>query len=274
MGSLLENIAEATDFLRSKVDLVPSIGVVLGTGLGELANEIKIVETIPYESIPHFPVSTVDSHEGQLIFGSLGGKIVVAMKGRFHYYEGYRMEEVVFPVRVMKHLGIEKLFLSGAAGGVNADMQQGDIMIMKDHINLQPSNPLRGVNHEELGPRFPDMSEPYDQKLIEKGLAIAKENDIRCSTGVYACLAGPNLETKAEYQYLNRIGADAVGMSTIPEVIAANHMGLNCFSASIITNVCYPPEKVREVTIEDVIAAARKSEPKMTLIIKELINSL
>jgi purine-nucleoside phosphorylase len=236
-------------------------------------NEIEIDHAIPYEEIPDFPVSTVQGHSGQLIFGTLGGKKVVAMQGRFHFYEGYHMNEVVFPVRVMKFLGVETLFVSNASGGVNPDFEIGEIMILNDHINLFPTNPLIGPNYEELGPRFPDMSEPYAKDLIAKAKEIATSHNIKIAEGSYAGLTGPTLETPAEYQYIRNIGADAVGMSTVPEVIAAKHMGLKCFGVSIVSDLGVPG-KIVEVTHEMVQEVASAAEPKMTTIMTELIESL
>jgi purine-nucleoside phosphorylase len=267
---MLEKFNESADYIRSKTAINPSVGIILGTGLGGLVNEINIVDEIPYEDIPNFPVSTVKGHSGKLIFGDLGGKKVMAMQGRFHYYEGYTLQEVTFPVRVMKIMGIENLFVSNASGGVNPDFEIGEIMIQNDHINLFPSNPLIGKNIEELGTRFPDMSEAYDPGLIQIASDIAKENDIKVSYGCYAGLTGPTLETPAEYKYVFNIGADAVGMSTVPEVIVARHMNIPCFAISIITDLGVPG-KIQKVSHQDVIEVAAKQEPKMTLIMRELI---
>ena len=229
-----------------------------------------MLDTVPYDNIPHFQVSTIESHSGKLIFGKLGGKNVVAMQGRFHSYEGYSMKEVTFPVRVMKLLGIEKLFISNAAGGLDPDFKKSDLMIINDHINLQTENPLTGPNLDELGGRFPDMSDPYDEELIAQALEIAKENNIRADTGVYVAVSGPNLETKAEYRFLRTIGADAVGMSTVPENIVARHMELPCFGISVITDLC-TPGNIKKVTIPEILEVAAKAEPGLALIIKELI---
>jgi purine-nucleoside phosphorylase len=269
---MLERINTTCNYLKSKTDIAPEVGIILGTGLGGLVNEIEIVDAIPYEEIPNFPVSTVEGHQGRLIFGLLGGKKVVAMQGRFHFYEGYSMEELVFPVRVMKYLGIERLFLSNASGGVNPDYEIGEIMILNDHINLFPTNPLMGKNYEELGPRFPDMSEAYSKDMVARAKEIAAKHNIRIAEGVYAGLSGPCLETPAEYKYVRIIGADAVGMSTVPEVIAAHHMGVPCFAISIITDLGVPG-KIVKVTHEDVQEVAAVQEPKMTTIMKELIAS-
>lgn len=270
---MLNKIKETAAFLKQKTNFNPTIGIILGTGLGGLVKEISIEHAIPYEDIPNFPVSTVQGHSGKLIFGTLGNKKVVAMQGRFHYYEGYTMNDVVFPVRVMKFLGISHLFVSNASGGVNPTFEVGDIMIIDDHINLFPTNPLIGKNYEELGPRFPDMSEPYDHELIKRTEQIALNNAIRVVKGTYAGLSGPTLETPAEYRYIRNIGADTVGMSTVPEVIAARHMGIPCFGVSIITDLGVPG-KIIEMTHEIVQAVAESAEPKMTLIVKELLNSI
>ena len=268
---MLDKIRETTEYIKSRTEVKPTVGIILGTGLGGLVKEIEIIDEVPYEEIPNFPVSTVKSHSGKLIFGNLGGKQVVAMQGRFHFYEGYTMKEVTFPVRVMKFLGIEKLFVSNASGGVNPDYEIGEIMIQDDHINLFPAHPLIGKNIDELGPRFPDMSEPYDQRMIKLAVEIAEENNIRVAVGTYAGLTGPTLETPAEYKYVRIIGADAVGRSTVPEVIVARHMEIPCFAISIITDLGVPG-KIQETSVEDVIEVANKQEPKMTLIMKELIS--
>lgn len=270
---MLEQIKQTAEFLKNKTQFSPSVGIILGTGLGGLVNEIEIEHAIPYEEIPNFPVSTVEGHSGKLIFGKLGGKDVVALQGRFHFYEGYSMNEVVFPVRVMKFLGISSLIVSNASGGVNPTFEVGDIMIIDDHINLFPTNPLIGKNYEELGPRFPDMSEPYDHKMIKMAEKIAADNDIYLVKGTYAGLTGPTLETPAEYKYVRAIGSDTVGMSTVPEVIAARHMGIPCFGFSIITDLGVPG-KIIEMTHEIVQGVAAKAEPKMTLIIKELLSQI
>jgi len=270
---MLDKIKETTKFINDLVDEEPQVGIILGTGLGALVNEIDINITIPYENIPNFPVSTVESHSGKLIFGTLGSKRVVVMQGRFHYYEGYDMQQITFPVRVMKFLGIEKLFISNASGGLRNDQEISDLMILSDHISLLPDNPLRGKNLDELGPRFPDMSDAYDKSLINTALEIAKNNSIKVHTGVYAAVPGPNLETPAEYKYLSIIGADAVGMSTIPENLVARQMGIPCFAISVITDIGVEG-KIKKVTVEEVIAAAARAEPRMTLLMKELISSI
>jgi purine-nucleoside phosphorylase len=270
---MLDSIKKTADFLSKKTNFNPEIGIILGTGLGGLVNEIEISHSINYGDIPNFPVSTVEGHSGKLIFGILGGKKVIALQGRFHFYEGYSMNEVVFPVRVMKLMGIKTLIVSNACGGVNPSFEVGDIMIITDHINLFPTNPLIGPNIEELGPRFPDMSEAYSKNMIKKAEVIANKNDIYVVKGIYAGLTGPTLETPAEYAYTRAIGADAVGMSTVPEVIAARHMDIPCFGFSVITDLGVPG-KIIEVTHEDVQKVAAKAEKKLTIIIKELLSEI
>ena len=270
---MYKKIVETTEFIHNAVPFKPEVGVILGTGLGGLVKEIDVKFELNYSEIPNFPVSTVESHSGKLIFGTLGGKNVIAMQGRFHYYEGYDMKEVTFPVRVMKMLGIKKLFVSNASGGVNPDYKIGEIMIIDDHINLFPENPLRGKNLDELGPRFPDMSETYDADMIKLALTIAEEHNIDVSTGVYAGLTGPTLETPSEYYYMRTIGADTVGMSTVPEVIVARHMDIPVFAVSIITDLGVKG-KIKKVTLEDVVAVANAQEPHMTTIMKELISRI
>ena len=270
---MLTQFKQSVEYIKSRTNVEPTIGIILGTGLGGLVKEINVIDEIPYQDIPNFPVSTVESHSGKLIFGELGGKKVVAMQGRFHYYEGYNMQQVTFPVRVMKLLGIERLFVSNASGGVNPDFIVGEIMIQNDHINLFPAHPLIGKNIDELGPRFPDMSEPYDPEMIALAQKIAAENDIRVAVGTYAGLTGPTLETPAEYGYVRAIGADAVGMSTVPEVIVARHMEIPCFAISIITDLGVPG-KIQKISVQDVIEVASRQEPKMTLIMRELISRI
>lgn len=267
---MLDKIKETVNYIQSEYNHQPEFGIILGTGLGALVKDIEIEKEIAYQDIPNFPVSTVESHHGKLIFGKLSGKRVVVMQGRFHYYEGYSAKEITFPVRVMKFLGIKKLFISNASGGLNPEQEISDIMIMTDHINLHPEHPLRGKNIDELGPRFPDMSEPYDHEMIAQAIEIAKKHRIKAHTGVYASVTGPTLETPAEYKYFRIIGADAVGMSTVPECIVARHMGIPVFAISVITDLGVPG-KIEEVSAEDVIMAASSAEPKMTLIFKELI---
>ncbi len=268
-----EQIQIAFDYIQKLFPETPEVGIILGTGLGQLIQHIEIELEIPYDEIPFFPISTVESHHGKLIFGKLSGKSVVVMRGRFHYYEGYSMKEVTFPVRVMKKLGISHLFVSNAAGGLNPDYGIGELMIIHDHIDLFPENPLRGKNLDEFGVRFPDMSEPYDLSLVRKGMEIAASNGLKVHQGVYAAVQGPNLETKAEYKYLRTIGGDAIGMSTIPEVIVARHMDLPVFAISAITDLC-SPGKVRKISLAEVLAGAAKAEPGMSLIIRELVKIL
>ena len=270
---MLQTIKETAQFIRAKVSDMPKTAIILGTGLGELVSHIEITEEIPYSEIPNFPVSTVEGHSGKLIFGKLGNKRVMAMQGRFHFYEGYDMKQVTFPVRVMKELGISTLFVSNAAGGMNPDFKIGDIMIINDHINLFPENPLRGKNYNELGPRFPEMSEPYSQRLIADALKVADEAGIKVHQGVYVGTQGPTFETPAEYRYFRRIGGDAVGMSTVPEVIVARHAGIEVFAISVIADLGglegVEPEKVSH---EEVQLAAAAAQPKMTAIMTGLIN--
>lgn len=271
---MLENIQSTTEYIKRKVgDFQPEIGIILGTGLGGLVEEIEVEHKLMYSNIPNFPISTLEFHSGKLIFGTLSGKRVVAMQGRLHYYEGYNMKQITFPVRVMKMLGIKQLLVSNASGALNPDYRKGDLMIIEDHINMQPDNPLRGRNSEILGPRFPDMSEPYNPDLIARGMAIARENNITCHKGVYVSVGGPNLETKAEYRFLRIIGGDAVGMSTVPEVIVANHMGLPVFAISVLTDEGFP-ETLKPVSVDEIIKIANEAQPRMTLILKKLINKL
>ncbi len=269
---MLERIKSTVSYIQDKTKFQPEVGIILGTGLGGLVKDIKIEHSLDYDTIPDFPVSTVDGHHGRLILGELGGKKIVAMQGRFHFYEGYPMEMVTFPVRVMKFLGIKTLFVSNASGGVNPDFEIGDLMIQNDHINLIP-NPLIGRHIPEFGARFPDMSEAYDPALIEKAKEIAKKNNIKVQVGCYVATTGPTFETPKEYQYFRIIGGDTVGMSTVPEVIVARQMGIPCFAISIITDLGVPG-KIVEVTHEEVQKVASKAETKMTLIMEELISQL
>ena len=273
MTELRKQIDEAVKAIRTKTGSTPKVGIILGTGLGGLVQEIEKEIVIDYQDIPHFPVSTVESHHGKLIFGTLAGKRVVAMQGRFHFYEGYTMKQITFPVRVMKFLGVDTLLISNAAGALHPLFRRGDIMIMADHINLLGDNPLVGPNDDSLGPRFPDMSEPYSKQLIAIAEEAALDLKIRVQKGVYVAMQGPNLETRAEYRFLRTIGADVVGMSTIPEDIVAIHMGIKVFGVSIVTDECFP-EALKPITIEEVIAVANKAEPKMTAIMKEVVKRL
>lgn len=271
---MLQVLKESVEYLKNKIgEFEPEIGIVLGTGLGGLVKDIEVVHSIMYASIPNFPISTLEFHSGKLIFGTLKGKKVVAMQGRLHYYEGYSMQQITFPIRVLKALGIQHLLVSNAAGSLNKDFKKGDLMIINDHINLQPESPLRGINDSDLGPRFPDMSQPYNRKLIVQGLKIAAEEKITCHQGVYVAVTGPNLETKAEYKYLRIIGGDAVGMSTVPEVIVANHMGLPVFAISVLTDEGFP-EELLPFSLEEILETAAQAEPKMTRILSQLISNL
>lgn len=270
---MLEKIKATANYITERINANPEIGIILGTGLGGLVNEIDIIDSIPYNEIPNFPVSTVDGHAGRLIFGKLGKKEVLAMQGRFHYYEGYSMEEVTFPVRVLKLVGITNLFVSNASGGLNPDYQVGDIMVINDHIDFFPEHPLRGKNLNELGPRFPDMSKCYDKRLRNKAKLIALEHNLNFKEGVYVGVSGPTFETPAEYKMFRILGADVVGMSTVPEVIVARHMDLKVFGISIITDSGVPGEIV-EISHEEVQEVAMKAEPKMTLLLKKLIESI
>ncbi len=273
MNNLKEKIQETLSVIRSKTKNDFPVGIILGTGLGGLVKEIKIDHEIDYAELPHFPLSTVESHHGKLILGSIGNKKVVAMQGRFHYYEGYTMQQITYPVRVMKFLGVTNLLVSNACGGMNPIYKRGDLMLMVDHINLLGDNPLIGKNEDELGPRFPDMSEPYSYHLINIAEEVALDNKIKIQKGVYVAVPGPNLETKAEYRFLRAIGADVVGMSTIPENIVANHMGMKVLGMSIITDECFP-DSLKPVNVQEIIAAAMAAEPKMTLIMKEVIKRI
>ena len=267
MSDLMKMINETLEVIRSKTKDNYEIGIILGTGLGGLVKEIQVEHEINYSDLPHFPLSTVESHSGKLIFGRINGKNVVAMQGRFHFYEGYSMKQITYPVRVMKFLGVKNLLVSNACGGMNPLYQKGDVMIISDHINLLGDNPLIGKNEDELGPRFPDMSEPYSKELIQLAEDAALRNGIKVQKGVYVAVPGPNLETRAEYRFLRGIGADVVGMSTIPENIVAVHMGIKVLGISIITDECFP-DSLRPVDVNEIISTAMEAEPKMTTIMK------
>lgn len=271
---MIDKINKAADFVKGKINDEAEVGIILGSGLGNLGNRIENSIKIPYADIPEFPVSTVEGHSGQLIFGTLGGKKVVAMQGRFHYYEGYEMNQVTLPVRVLKKLGIKTLFVSNAAGGLNPSFNAGDMMLIRDHINNFPQNALRGKNIDEMGPRFPDMSEPYTEKLIVEAERIAQAEGIEVKKGVYVGSSGPTLETAAEYKMLRILGADATGMSTVPEVIVAVHMGLQVFGMSVITNVSEPADPDKGTTHDEVQDVAGSVEPKMTKIFSKLIEKI
>jgi purine-nucleoside phosphorylase len=273
MTGLRTRIDEAVKVLRARTSAQPRIGIILGTGLGDLAKEIRQDAVVDYDQIPHFPLSTVESHHGKLIFGTLAGKSVVAMQGRFHMYEGYSLQQVTFPVRVMKSLGARTLLISNAAGGMNPQFGRGSLMIITDHINLLGDNPLIGPNDDTLGPRFPDMSEPYSRELINLADQVALEQKIRLERGVFVAVPGPNLETRAEYRFLRQLGADAVGMSTVPENIVANHMGMKVLGISIITDECYP-DSLQPAKVEEIIAVAMATEPRLTSLMKGIIERL
>ncbi|NJM26583.1 MAG: purine-nucleoside phosphorylase [Bacteroidia bacterium] len=269
-----QHIQEAADFLRDKGFDKPHVGVILGTGLGAgFVKEMDIIHGVDYKDIPHFPVATVEFHSGKLLIGNIKGKRVVAMQGRFHYYEGYSMQQITFPVRVLRLLGIQYLLISNAAGNMNLDWNKGELMLLDDHINLQPDNPLRGKNLDAFGPRFPDMSAPYARELNQHLIGIASQNGITLHVGVYVSVVGPNLETRAEYRFLKRIGADAVGMSTVPEVIVANHMGLPCCAISVLTDDC-DPDNLAPANIQEIVAVAGKAENGLTELYVELIGRL
>ena len=270
---MLEKIKATANFINERIKAKPETGIILGTGLGGLVNDIEIIDSIPYNEIPNFPVSTVDGHAGRLIYGKLGNKEVLAMQGRFHYYEGYTMKEVTFPVRVMKYTGVNQLFVSNASGGLNPEWRVGDIVIITDHINFFPEHPLHGKNEKELGQRFPDMSKVYDERLRNKAKLIALEHNIPVKEGIYIGVQGPTFETPAEYRMFRILGADVIGMSTVPEVIVARHSGLKVFGISIITDSGVPGEIV-EISHEEVQQVAMKAEPKMTAIMKKLIESI
>ncbi len=269
---MLKKIKEAVAYINERITEIPKVGIILGSGIGDLANEIDADIKISYDEIPNFPVSTVKGHHGQLIFGKLNGVQVVAMHGRFHYYEGYNMQDVTLPVRVMKLLGIKSLFVSNASGGVNESFEVGDIMLITDHINLMP-NPLIGANIDEHGPRFPDMSEAYDKRLLSAAKKIARHQGINYKTGVYAAVSGPTYETPAEYKYISVLGADAVGMSTVPEVIVARHMGLPVFAVSVISDLGVAG-KIIEISHQEVIDAVARVTPKLITLVKDLVKEV
>lgn len=271
---MLDQIKEAAAFLQARGMKAPEVGVILGTGLGQkFVKQIRNAITINYNSIPHFPISTVEFHKGQLIYGDVKGKKVLAMSGRFHYYEGYTMKQITLPVRVMKVLGVKNLLISNAAGNMNMKWKKGELMLIDDHINLQPDNPLRGENSIVFGTRFPDMSQPYSKKLNDQLKKIARKLKIKLNEGVYVAVMGPNLETRAEYRFLHQIGADAVGMSTVPEVLVANHMNLPCCAISVLTDDC-DPDNLQPVNIDEIIKIAGKAEGKLTDLYTELIAGL
>ena len=273
MPDLIEQIEKAVKAVRSYTGLDPDVGIILGTGLGGLVQEIDIDAEISYEDIPGFPLSTVESHAGKLILGTLGGKKVAAMQGRFHVYEGYTIQQITFPVRVLKYLGAETLIISNVSGGLNSEFTEGDIMILTDHLNLLGGNPLIGRNPDSMGPRFPDMYESYNRDLIARLERIAESENIPLKKGVYAAMTGPSLETAAEYKMLRIMGADSIGMSTVPEVIAGVHLGMRILALSVITDMC-TPETLKPVNIEEIIRCASEAEPRLTLLIRRVIEEL
>ena len=273
MLELKDQINSAVEYIRSQTDLVPEIGVILGTGLGALAHQVKDGLEIPYEKIPHFSISTLEEHAGNLVLGTIGGKKVVTMQGRFHYYEGYSMKEVTFPVRVMKALGAETLIVSNAAGSMNDDIDLGDIMIITDHINLMNDNPLRGINDDSLGPRYPDMYDAYSPDLVDLAYTIAMEENIGVHKGVFVAVSGPNLETPAEYRFLRCIGADAVSMSTVPEVIVAVHSSMKILGLSCITDKC-TPDILGPANIDEIVKVANETEPRLTRLVTRVIEQM
>lgn len=270
---IIHRIEEASEFLRRKGFANADIGVVLGTGLGKLLEKMDVKERVHYSKIPHFPVATMEYHAGQLIAGYIGNKKVVAMQGRFHFYEGYSMKEITFPIRVLKELGIKSLLLSNAAGGINSDYCKGDLVLLEDHINLQTENPLTGPNPEALGPRFPDMSAPYDKAMSSKLKEVASKSSVALKEGVYVAVTGPNLETRAEYRFLKIIGADMVGMSTVPEVIVSNHMGVPCMAVSVITDEC-DPDNLQPVDIKEIVAVANEADERLSSLFVDFIEAL
>ncbi len=271
---LYDQIQEALATIRQHSNFKARTGIILGTGLGQLTDELEVQAELAYREIPHFANSTVESHKGKLVFGHLGTHPVVVMAGRFHFYEGWTMQQVTFPVRVLKMLGIERLIITNASGGVNPHLKGGDIVVVRDHINLLPEHPLRGANDERLGPRFPDMSKPYDADLRARTMAIAQKHHIRAVEGVYSALQGPNLETPAEYVLLRQLGSDCTGMSSVPEVLVARHMNLPVLMLSMVTNVSFPPAAIQETSLDDVIAVAAAAEPNLRLLVRELLNEM
>ena len=272
--SLYQQIQECVAFIRQRATTEPRIGIILGTGLSSLTDEIEVEREFVYGLLPYFSVSTVATHRGKLVLGKLRGVPVVAMAGRLHYYEGYTMQQLTFPVRVLHALGVKHLIISNASGSVNEDICSGDVVFLRDHINLQPDNPLRGYNDDRLGPRFPDMLHTYDRALNQRAMELAKKHDLPSHEGVYLALAGPNLETPAEYRMANLMGADVIGMSTVPEVLVARHAGLPVFVASVVSNKCFPIADIQPTTVEDVIATVQAVEPKLRLLIADMVEEL
>ena len=273
MNQIIEKIKQTTQFLEEKGFTGASTAIVLGTGLGSFIDRVEVIQEISYNEIPHFPTSTVESHKGKLILANLANKKILVMQGRFHYYEGYSMQQITFPVRVFKALGVTNLLLSNASGGMNPEYKKGDLVLLTDHINLQPENPLRGVHEPGLGPRFPDMSQPYDIRINKVFIKTALDLSVPLKQGIYVAVPGPNLETRAEYRFLRVIGADMVGMSTVPEVIVANQIGLSCAAVSVITDEC-DPDNLHPVNIEEIIAVAAKADQKLSTVFKSVIEQL
>ena len=273
MLNIIEQLEETSSYIRNIIPTDPQVGIVLGSGLGNFARELEIEKELPYQDIPHFPVSTVEGHSGKLLFGRIGTKNVVAMAGRFHFYEGYEADQVAYPIRVLKYLGIDTLLISNAAGGVNPGFKVGDLMVITDHISFATVNPLVGKNHSELGPRFPDMSQPYNKRLIQRAKAIAANMNIQLKEGIYFGVTGPTFETRAEYKMIHKLGGDAVGMSTVQEVIIAVHMGLSVFAMSVITDIGIRDEE-NKITHDDVLKAAVDAEPKLSSIFRKLVEEL
>ncbi len=273
MLTLKKRLDETIRFIKKEIDFSPKIGIILGTGLSALTAEIKTKLRINYSKIPHFPIPTVKTHKGEMVFGRIGNKAIACMEGRFHYYEGYRLEDVTYLVRVLRQLGAEILIISNAAGGMNPQYRPGDLVIIEDHINLMGVNPLIGPNEERLGPRFPDMYQCYDKRLIELAEEVALEEEMKIYKGVYVAVTGPNLETKAEYRFLRLIGADLVGMSTVPEVIVGVHSGFRIFGISVVTDSCLP-DTLKPVNIEEIIKVANEAEPKLTALVVKLIEKI
>jgi len=273
VASYRRRVEEAAAAVRARTDLRPTVGIILGTGLGALADAVEAEAVVPYDEIPHFPLSTVESHHGRLLAGRLDGVPVLALQGRFHLYEGYDPKAITFPVRVLRTLGVETLLISNAAGGMNPHFRRGDLMLLTDHINLQGANPLVGPNDDGWGPRFPDMSAPYDAGLRRIAEAAALAQAVKLQQGVYVAVEGPNLETRAEYRFLRAIGGDAVGMSTVPEVLVARHMGMRCLAVSVITDECFP-DALEPVSLADVLAAAAEAEPKLTAVMRAVVREL
>nr|MBS0038021.1 purine-nucleoside phosphorylase [Saprospiraceae bacterium] len=275
MHEYVRKVLNAADYIRSKIgDFQPEIGLITGTGLGDIVSDIQVEKIIPYSEIEGFPISTVQSHKGEMVFGHCKGVKILVLSGRLHYYEGFNMREVTFPVRVLGELKVEKLIVSNVSGGINENYEMGDVVFLSDHINLMPENPLRGENFDRWGPRFPDMKDTYNAEWNQRGVAIAEEHNLTAHTGVYIAFPGPNLETPAEYVFLNKLGGDLVGMSTVPEVLVAKHMGMPVLVFSLVSNKCFPPSAIVETSIEDVISVGREKSPLLRKMVCRLIQYL